>query len=303
MYDLDLLRPSVAFATVVETGSFKRAAERMGLSAPYVSQMVSDLETRLGRQLLYRSTRRIALTDAGAKFLPHARTLGEAFRDGLAEVRNEHRGLAGSLRISAPTVLVSPEFARLVRRFTLQHPDLHLQIDFDDKAVDPVASRIDLAIRIGDPGNDARLARKLFMTRGLICCSAEEAKRIRDPGDLGKSLWIRSPIGPDSFEIASARDRKVHVGPDSQLVINNAAMIRSLLRAGSGFALFPEFAVREALESGAMANPLPDWAIADVAVHALYTEHRTALANARAFVEHMLEFVENRRQHHAALQT
>lgn len=75
MSDLDLLRPMLAFATVVETGSFRAAADRLALSPPYVSQMVSDLEARLGRQLLYRSTRRIALTAEGEAFLPHARTL------------------------------------------------------------------------------------------------------------------------------------------------------------------------------------------------------------------------------------
>jgi DNA-binding transcriptional LysR family regulator len=156
MHDLDLLRPSVAFAMVVEAGSFKGAAERLGLSAPYVSQLISDLEARLGRQLLYRSTRSISLTDSGAKFLIHARTLAEAFREGIADVREERLGLSGSLRVSAPTVLVSPVFTRLVQRFAQQHPDLHMQIDFDDKAVDPVASRVDLAIRVGDPGNDPR---------------------------------------------------------------------------------------------------------------------------------------------------
>ena len=83
MSDLDLLRPMLAFASVVETGSFRAAADRLVLSPAYVSQMVSELETRLGRQLLYRSTRRIALTAEGEAFLPHARTMSEAFANGL----------------------------------------------------------------------------------------------------------------------------------------------------------------------------------------------------------------------------
>jgi DNA-binding transcriptional LysR family regulator len=194
MHDLDLLRPSVAFAMVVEAGSFKGAAERLGLSAPYVSQMISDLEARLGRQLLYRSTRSISLTDSGAKFLIHAQTLADAFREGISDVREERLGLSGSLRVSAPTVLVSPVFTRLVHRFAQQHPGLRMQIDFDDKAVDPVASRVDLAIRVGDPGNDPRLARKLFVTRGLVCCSPDEARQIRKPHDLDNRMWFHSPI-------------------------------------------------------------------------------------------------------------
>ena len=111
MYDLDLLRPTVTFALVVETGSFKGAAERLGLSPPYVSQMISDLEARLGRQLLYRSTRRLALTAEGEAFLPHARTLSDAFARGLDIVRDAKRGLTGRLRVSVPTVLASPATA------------------------------------------------------------------------------------------------------------------------------------------------------------------------------------------------
>jgi len=295
MYDLDLLRPSVAFAMVVEAGSFKGAAERLGLSAPYVSQMISDLELRLGRQLLYRSTRRIALTDAGAKFLPHARTLAEAFQEGIAEVREERLGLSGSLRVSAPTVLVSPVFTRLVQRFAEQHPDLHLEIDFDDRAVDPVASRVDLAIRVGDPGNDPRLARKLFVTRGLVCCSPDEARHIRKTDDLDKRMWLHSPITPERVLLTGPDGKQATVKPTWRLVINNAAMIRAMLQEGGGFALFPEFAVREALAGGDLAEPLPGWSVPDVAVHALFTERRTALANARAFVDQVLDVVGNRR--------
>jgi DNA-binding transcriptional LysR family regulator len=296
MHDLDLLRPSVAFAMVVEAGSFKGAAERLGLSAPYVSQMISDLEARLGRQLLYRSTRSISLTDTGAKFLIHAATLAEAFREGIADIREERLGLSGSLRVSAPTVLVSPVFTRLVQRFAQQHPDLRMQIDFDDKAVDPVASRVDLAIRVGDPGNDPRLARRLFVTRGLVCCSPDEARHIRKPGDLDKRMWLHSPITPERFLLTGPRGKHSMVKPSWRLAINNAAMIRAMLLEGGGFALFPEFAVREALASGELVDPLPGWSVPDVAVHALFTERRTALANARAFVDQVVETVGNRRQ-------
>jgi DNA-binding transcriptional LysR family regulator len=91
------------------------------------------------------------------------------------------------------------------------------------------------------------------------------------------------------------RGKQSAVKPSSRLVINNAAMIRAMLQEGGGFALFPEFAVREALASGELVDPLPGWSVPDVAVHALFTERRTALANARAFVDQVVETVGNRR--------
>lgn len=285
MNDLDLLRPMLAFATVVDTGSFRAAADRLALSAPYVSQMVSDLEARLGRQLLYRSTRRIALTAEGEAFLPHARSLTQAFTEGLETVRDARRGLTGRLRISAPTVLASPAFARVVSAFAAAHPGIVLDIDLNDRPIDPVAAQVDLALRIGDPGDDPRLARKLFTTRGVVCCAPALAAAITEPGQLAALIWLRSPATPSRLSLCGPGRRSFAAEPDQQMIVNNAALIRTMLEDGGCFALLPEFTVHEALAAGRLGIACPDWSIPEVSTHALYTERRTALTNARAFVD------------------
>lgn len=288
MNDLDLLRPTVAFATVVDLGSFRAAADRLNLSPPYVSQMVSELEDRLGRQLLFRSTRRIALTADGEAFLPFARTMADAFADGMEIVRDRRRRLSGQLRVSAPTVLASPAFARLVTQFAADHPALRLEIDLDDHSVDPVAAQVDLAIRIGDPGDDARRARRLFATRGVVCCAPAAARGIHALDDLEELVWIRSPNTPSGVELHGNAGVVARLDPERQIVVNNAALIRSMLADGKGYALLPEFTIREAVRDGDLAVALPEWGVPDVGVHALYTERRTALSNARAFVDHLV---------------
>ncbi len=275
----------LVFATVVETGSFRAAAERLALSAPYVSQMVSDLEARLGRQLLYRSTRRIALTAEGEALLPYARSLTQAFADGLDTVRDARRGLTGRLRISAPTVLASPAFARVVSTFAAAHPGIALEIDLEDRPVDPVAAQVDLALRIGDPGDDPRLARKLFTTRGVICCAPDLASGITEPAQLSELTWLRSPATGSRLSLRREGKRAVAVSPARQMIVNNAALIRVMLEDGGCFALLPDFTLHEALASGRLGIACPDWSIPEVSVHALYTERRTALTNARAFVD------------------
>jgi DNA-binding transcriptional LysR family regulator len=246
---------------------------------------VSDLEARLGRQLLYRSTRRIALTAEGETFLPHARTLSEAFTTGLDTVRDAQRGLTGRLRVSVPTVLASPVFARVVTRFAEAHPAMRLEVNLEDRAIDPVLAQVDLALRIGDPGDDPRLARKLFTTRGIACCIPDVAAKIRHPRDLSTLTWIRSPATPARLVLRGPDGQAHTTEPEAQIVVNNAAMIRSMLAEGCYFALLPEFTVKEVLGSGTLAVACPDWSVPDVEVHALYTERRTALTNARAFVE------------------
>ncbi|WP_029041464.1 LysR family transcriptional regulator [Cucumibacter marinus] len=287
MNELDLLRPTLAFATVVDTGSFRAAADRLGRSPPYVSQMVSDLEDRLGRQLLFRSTRRLSLTADGEAFLPHARAMANAFNQGLDTVRDTRRNLAGRLRVSAPSVLASPVFARIVSGFAAQYPGIELEIDLEDRVVDPVAARVDLALRIGDPGDDHRLARKLFTTRGVVCCGADLARDLTAPDDLMASTWLRSPATPPRLGLIGPGGRQFTADPKAQIVVNNAALIRTMLAEGTGYAVLPEFAIHEALDAGALTVAVPEWCIPDVAVHALYTERRTALTNARAFVDHV----------------
>lgn len=291
MNDLDLLRPTLAFATVVDLGSFRAAADRLNLSPPYVSQMISDLEIRLGRQLLYRSTRKIALTDDGAAFLAHARTMTDAFRDGVDLLKDRKGSLAGRLRINAPTILASPFFARVVTEFSAKHPDLRLAIDLDDRTVDPVEARVDLTIRIGNPGDDPRLARRLFTTHGAICVAPDVAEGIASPKDLDRMVWLRSPTTARRLALTGPDGEKATLAPRSEIVANNAALIRAMIAEGTGFALLPAFAIRDATERGQFARVLPDWTVPDVAVFALFTERRTALANARGFVDHLLDAI------------
>lgn len=291
MNDLELLRPSAVFATVVEEGSFRAAADRLGLSAPYVSQLVAELETRLGRQLLYRSTRRLVLSSDGERYLAVAQQIAEAIGEGLSTFRAQTDELVGQLRLSVPTVLAMPFFAQVVAEFLSNHPRLEMIIMMEDQPVDPLDRQVDIAIRIGDPGDDTRPARKLFETTGIVCASAELACRIATPGDLKKLRWVKTPAMPKEIRLSSAASRasKVVKG-DTVLTTNNGQLTSRLIAESAGWAIFPEFAVREALSTGDMVRALPDWHLPAVGVFGLYSARRTSLSNARSF----LDFVETK---------
>ncbi|MCH9846705.1 MAG: hypothetical protein K0U53_04235, partial [Betaproteobacteria bacterium] len=162
-------------------------------------------------------------------------------------------------------------------------------ITLDDTVLDPVAARVDLAIRIGDPGDDPRLARKLFETRGVVCCGPEQADLIKDATDLDGLLWLRTPTMPRKMPLYAEDGRERVIAPDRQLVVNSAPMIRAVLAEGGGFAIFPEFSVRDALADKTLCNPLPDFATATVPAYALFTERRTELTIARAFVDALVK--------------
>lgn len=286
MNDLELLRPSAVFATVVEEGSFRGAADRLGLSAPYVSQLVADLETRLGRQLLYRSTRRLTLSSDGERYLAVAQQIADALSEELTTFRAEIEGLVGQLRLSVPTILAAPFFAQLVTEFQLDNPKLEMTIMMEDQPVDPLDHQIDLVIRIGDPGKDPRPARKLFETIGIVCTSADLADKIETPNDLMRYRWVKTPAMQKDIKLLSAASRasKVVTG-NFVLTTNNGQLTSRLIAENAGWAIFPEFSVRKALNAGDLVRVLPDWHLPAVGVFGLYSARRTSLSNAKTFLD------------------
>lgn len=295
MNNLDLLRPVAVFAAVVEAGSFRAAADRFSLSPPYVSQMISELEARLGVVLLYRTTRRLTLTPEGEGFISSARQMAAAFEDGLAALQGERAVLVGRLRVNAPTLFAVPPFARVVAAFAEAHPRIALELTLDDAIADPVAEGLDLVLRIGDPGADPRPARRLFDTYGMLVAGPSHPPKAHPVELPGDALWLKSPArGPSVELIHGTSGEALSIEPARTIQVNSAAMIRAMLAEGTGLALLPDFAVREALLAGTLTRLCPDWATRPVGVFALYTARQTHHSKARAFVDHLLAAIPER---------
>jgi len=285
--DPSILRPIAVFLTVVSLGSFRRAADELGLSAPLTSQIVSGLEDLLGQQLLYRSTRKVTLTDAGERFAREMAPSFEAISDAVAAFRSGMSAPRGRLRVTAPTVLAQPAFARFVQRYVQENPDVRLEIDLSDEHRDPISSGHDFALRIGRLDGGDRVCRRLFQTEGILCAGPDF--RVGSPDQLARETFVRPPEVPGVLELR--RDGEtVRVAPDRELVVNHGGMVRELLRFG-GYAAFPAFTVGEALAKGELVRILPDYSLGPVDVHALFTARRARLSNARHFADALERFI------------
>lgn len=289
-YQAERLRPVAVFATVAEAGTFRRAAEELGLSPPLVSQIVQGLEEDLGCQLIYRSTRRLVLTDAGSRLLEKARPGLEIIEKAITDLQDETSAAHGSLRVTAPTLFVSPAFSRFLSLYVRENPLIDLEVDLSDEHRDPIAGRIDLAIRIGNPEDGDRIFRKLFVTDAIVCGPPGMAARVHEPDGLNDLRFLHPPTVPRRITLRSA-DAVMETTADLHMVINNAALIRQMVAAGEGFALFPEFTVREALRSGELERLLPDWTAGSFPVGAIYSARRARLSPARHFVDALTSFI------------
>jgi DNA-binding transcriptional LysR family regulator len=282
-----------AFRAVVELQSFKKAGVRLGLGGSAVSKLVAALEKELGALLLQRTTRSIALTDAGSAFYDSAvRVLDET--DAAVERLREHAAQPrGQLRVSVPTSFALRWLSPRLPDFLVRYPDLRLDLALDDRFVDIAAEGYDCALRIGsDLPDSALVVRRLGSVARLLVAAPRYLKRappLRSPMDLPAHealLYTLSRMGRHwPFRI---NGRLVQVAVSGRLTVDNSVMLRETLLAGVGIAQTPDFVVQDLLDSGKLVELLPAYKPPSVGVHGVTTQRKHVPLKTRLF----LDFVE-----------
>lgn len=196
MADLDsrLLR---AFVALAEELNFTRAAHRLHLAQQALSTQIQQLETRVGERLFDRTTRSVALTEAGERLLPHARAVIGAIDAGLGELEAARRAARGTLRVGLATTAVVPMVGETLRRFAKDHPDIHLAVS-NHGMIDPSAGLRAGAVDVGFVRppftDDGELAMETVLTEPRYIVVREghalaERKKVR-PQDVVGEPWI-----------------------------------------------------------------------------------------------------------------
>ncbi|GGF81784.1 LysR family transcriptional regulator [Azorhizobium oxalatiphilum] len=278
-----------AFVAVADAGSISEAARRLGLAKSVVSERLADLERLLGARLMQRSTRRLALTEAGTAFLVRARRLLREAEDAVAEIAEQKSQLAGPLRVSAPVSFGTLHLGRALYPFLAAHPGIELTLELDDRFVDVAADGFDLVIRHGQV-HDTRLgARQLATSRRFLVAAPAYLEAHGAPANLADLAAHRALLYANRetdwrFE---APDGMVAVRPRASLRVNNGVMMRGAAVAGLGLALLPTFLVHEELAAGTLK-------VVDVGVpaegaqlHAAYPMDRSTSAKLRTLIAHL----------------
>ena len=260
------------FAAVVEHRSFSGAAQAIGVGKSTVSKAVSRLEAELGQALFHRTSRRLALTEAGkpladhaARILAEGRAAEEAARDAAARP-------AGRIRLAAPTGFGIANVAPLVADFLLEHPQVEIDLHLSDARVDIVAEGFDLALRIADLPDSSLRARRLCDIRGHIVAAPAYLAGAGTPTHAaqlaGHQLFGYSNItGP--WRLRGPEGEEVLVRPTGPLTANSGEALVPALIAGLGIARLPGFIVGPHLHSGALVEILPEWAGPPIGLHLL----------------------------------
>lgn len=282
-----------AFRAVVELKSFKRAGARLGLGGSAVSKLVAGLELELGVLLLQRTTRTLALTEAGEDFYESVVRVLDETESAVERLRDRGGRPAGLLRVSVPTSFALRWLGPRLPDFMVRYPGLELDLSLNDRFVDLVAERFDCALRVSTALEDSSLhARRLgSMPRVLVASPRylKGAPALRTPADLpAHQLLVYATGGRGNRWPFVANGRQLTLQVTGRLQVDNSLMLREALLAGLGLTLTPHFVVDDLLASRKLVALLPDCMPPAHAVFGITTQRRHVPMKVQCF----LDFVE-----------
>jgi DNA-binding transcriptional LysR family regulator len=272
MPNLPDLEGLAIFAKVVDTRSFAGAATELNLSKATVSKAVSRLEGRLGTRLFNRTSRRLALTDAGRALSARAAHIlaeAEAAED---DARAQSSAPRGRVRLAVPMSFGVLHVAPLIAEFLAIYPGVTIELHLSDAIVDLIGDGYDAAIRIGTLPDSSLVARRLCDSQRYLVGSPAYLKkhgRPNHPLQLADHacLGYTYAIGPETWRFTTKDGKSASVRPSGPLRVNNGDAMMPALIAGIGVGVLPEFIVREALADGRLQRLLPEWTLASGAVY------------------------------------
>jgi DNA-binding transcriptional LysR family regulator len=289
---MDHLSAIRSFVEIADQGSLTRAAETLALSRAMVSRHLEALERWLGARLLHRTTRRVSLSEAGQDALPRLRQMLELAAEVQAVAGTRGAEPAGKLRVTTSLSFAVSCLAQAVVEFQQLHPRIEVELLTVDRAVDLVAERIDLAVRITNRLEDGAVARRLASCRSVLCASPAYLRRRgrpKRPEDLGSHDCITHAFGTRSTYRLGRDGRISSVEVKGPLSSNETAVLRQAALAGAGIAMLPTYFVGDDLQRGALVRLLPGHEPEPLGIHAVYLSRQHQPQSVRLLIEFLAE--------------
>ncbi|MBS0326277.1 MAG: LysR family transcriptional regulator [Proteobacteria bacterium] len=290
---MDKFQEMRAFVTVVDTGSFVRAADALSSSKTAVSRLVGEMESRLGTRLLHRTTRRLSMTPEGEVFYERCRQLLDSVAEAEAELTAHSGEAIGQLRVNVPVTFGLLHLAPLWPAFMELHPKVVLDVTLSDRLVDLVDEGYDLAVRIARLQASTLVSRQLTSTRLILCASPEYLRRRGVPDHptdiarhavisytllaMGEQWEFEGPKGPVSVEVAP------------RMRTNSGDTCCAAAVQHQGIVLQPSFLVGAHLASGALVELLPQYRSIELGVYAVYPTRKHLTPKVRALIDFLVD--------------
>jgi DNA-binding transcriptional LysR family regulator len=292
MVDIKLVE---AFVLLMRSGSFARAERDSGVPKATLSRQISRLEETLGLQLLVRTTRRVAATEAGRAFFAHGeRLLAEVsarLEAARTEVQDLADGSAGELALLTDTHFSTSFLCHIVRRYVEQHPNVRCTLDIADRPTSPAVDAVDCYVCSQPPQHPNLVAKLLGRLGYSLFASPRYLQRHpapQHPKELGgHAAIVLHEAGRDGLLRLHGRDASHLWKPQPAMRTNDYWVMKTFCIDGFGLALLPDFFTRPEVEAGALVPVLPGWHPEPSRVYCAYQKQRYQGRKLRGFIDLM----------------
>ena len=291
---MNILTLMETFSAVVEAQSFTAAADKLGLSKSFVSKQVSLLEEDLGVRLLYRTTRKLSLSDEGRQFYSHCKLIMEEAENARAEVMDSQSAPKGKIRITLPQSLIISGFGQLLIEFQLQYPDIELEVIASGRVEDLVKEGIDIALRVGRLEDSSLISRRLADCTFQVVASPLYIKKRGAPQQPADLMQHNCLIYGDSkinrgWPFRSPSGESITVKAKGNLTSNDGGLIVDAMLNGLGICFGPSFLFKKNIEEGRLQLLLSDYYQPATAISALYPLNRNLSRRIRILIDYLSE--------------
>lgn len=293
MLPSERLKGIETFVVSADTGSFTAAAERLNLTNSAVSKGVARLEARLGCRLFERTTRRLALTDAGAAFYATCVRVLADLEESEAALAAHRSEVVGRVKLSVPVAYGRMQVMPLLLAFAERNPGLRPQVMFTDRIVDLMEEGVDVAVRIGSPATWASdLGRRHLGTERLVFCAAPRylerhgtPQSVDDLTDRECILYGKGDGGPITWSFAGDGGTIEQRSMSGRMILGSAEAQVGAVKAGLGVAQLATWLIEDELRNGELVEFLPDRATAGFPLHLVWPGGRQISAKVATLIE------------------
>jgi DNA-binding transcriptional LysR family regulator len=290
---MDRIDAMQAFAAVADHRGFAPAARKLGLSPSGVTRLIAALEDRLGARLLQRTTRSVALTDVGSRYLERARRILADVEEAEGSARDERTRPGGRLVVSAPVGFGRLHVSPIMSEYLKRHAEVSADLRLSDRLVNLVEDGVDCAVRIGHLADSSLVARHVGEMRRIVVASSEYLRRRGEP-DAPEAIASHQTIQFDAPAAAPdwhfVRDgNEIRVVPTPRLTTNSADAAIQYAEQGGGLTRVLAYQAADAIKSGRLKIVLAKFEQPPLPIHIVYPTSRLLSAKVRTFIDLVTE--------------
>ncbi len=289
---LDDLNELRTFQRILALGSLSAAARDLGVGLAVVSKRLAALERRVGVRLVNRTTRRLSATGEGQALLAHVERMLEELGDAEARLSSGRDAPRGPLRISAPVAFGQIHVAPVAANLVARHPELTVDLRLDDRLIDLIEARIDVAVRIGAPKDSTAVMRKLADNRRILAASPDYLDRMgrpRTPRDTAGHAFLRYDDGAEPWRLEGPDGTVAEIETPCRLRADSGAVVNDWALAGHGIMLRSQADIAAELADRRLEQVLPHWRSGPAPIYVLYPSARYLTAKVKVFIDALAE--------------